>query len=552
MQVSSVDGILAQIRGLPAGERAKLAGEVMAETRERKFIPNPGPQTEAYLSPADILYYGGEAGGGKTGLIAGLALSEHDRTLVMRRQYTDLGAIIDATLAMNRSRDGYNGSAPPSLRTEDGRLIEFGAAQRIGDEQRRQGSPHDLIAIDEAPQFARSQVDFLMGWNRPDTTVSAPDRRCRVVLCGNPPLTAEGLWLLEMFGAWLDPAHPKFPTTPGQLRWYVRDDDDKDVEVDGPDADFRDKRGKRLIPLSRTFIRARLSDNPFLAGTRYEAQLDALPARLRGALRDGDFETARTDQPDQVIPTDWIRAAQARWTVKPPEHSPFMTAIGADVAQGGQDETVLSPRYDAWFAPLIAMPGEQTPYGRDVAGLIISHRRHGAAVIIDLGGGYGGAAMEHLVDGDPNFPIVAYKGAEKTNLRTRDGGLRFTNKRSAALWQFREALDPSQPGGSPVALPPDQSMVADLAAPTFSVGPNGITVESKEDVCKRLHRSTDRGDAVVMSWWGQTREALDRVGFLGLQASEQGQRMPRGIAPANQNRPVVVRGHTAVRRMLGR
>src|SRR3546814_3250182 len=53
---------------------------------------------------------------------------------------------------------------------------------------------------------------------------------------------------------------------------------------------------------------------------------------------------------------------------------------------------------------------------------------------------------------------------------------------------------------SPIALPPDPMLVADLTAPTFTVPPRGIKVESKEDVCKRLGRSTDRGDAVVMAW----------------------------------------------------
>ncbi|MFC6659351.1 hypothetical protein [Deinococcus multiflagellatus] len=29
------------------------------------WAPQPGPQLEAYFSPADILFYGGAAGGGK-------------------------------------------------------------------------------------------------------------------------------------------------------------------------------------------------------------------------------------------------------------------------------------------------------------------------------------------------------------------------------------------------------------------------------------------------------------------------------------------------------
>ena len=42
--------------------------------------------------------------------------------------------------------------------------------------------------------------------------------------------------------------------------------------------------------------------------------------------------------------------------------------------------------------------------------------------------------------------------------------------------------------------------MADLAAPTFTIVRGQIKIENKEDVCLRLGRSTDRGDAVVESW----------------------------------------------------
>jgi hypothetical protein len=115
-----------------------------------------------------------------------------------------------------------------------------------------------------------------------------------------------------------------------------------------------------------------------------------------------------------------------------------------------------------------------------------------------MGGGYGGLAFEQLRANEIN--CVPYKGAEESSRRTADGQLGFTNKRSETHWRFREALDPGQPGGSPIALPDDPALIADLAAPTFTVTPRGIKVEPKEEVCKRLGRSTNKGDAVVMAW----------------------------------------------------
>jgi hypothetical protein len=38
---------------------------------------NPGPQTDAYTSEADELYFGGRAGGGKTALLLILAATQH-------------------------------------------------------------------------------------------------------------------------------------------------------------------------------------------------------------------------------------------------------------------------------------------------------------------------------------------------------------------------------------------------------------------------------------------------------------------------------------------
>ena len=49
--------------------------------------------------------------------------------------------------------------------------------------------------------------------------------------------------------------------------------------------------------------------------------------------------------------------------------------------------------------------------------------------------------------------------------------------------------------------------MADLTAPTFEVTPNGIKAESKEDVCARLGRSTNKGDAVVMAWYQGPKES---------------------------------------------
>jgi hypothetical protein len=53
--------------------------------------------------------------------------------------------------------------------------------------------------------------------------------------------------------------------------------------------------------------------------------------------------------------------------------------------------------------------------------------------------------------------------------------------------------------GSAMSLPPGQELKADLAAPRWMLMPRGIKVEEKSEIMKRLGRSIDDGDAVVLA-----------------------------------------------------
>jgi hypothetical protein len=543
--MSLLDELLAKIEALPEKEREALKAEAMKATKDVQWIPNPGPQTDAYFCKADVLLYGGQGGGGKSDLLLGLAFTSHKRSLIMRRQYTDLGAITERAIKINGGRDGFNGSPPPKLRTKDGRLIEFGAAAKLGDEQHWQGQPHDLLGFDEAVQFLELQVRFLMGWVRSaDEGLSTDKAKTRSILATNPPITAEGQWIVGYFRPWLDITHHN-PAKPGDLRWFVTDPDGKDMEVDGPEPITFPGLTKPTIPKSRTFIPAALADNPFLINTGYQAELDALPEPYRSAVRDGNFMAARQDAPNQVIPAAWVISAQERWTKTPPRGIPMCT-LSVDASGGGDDPMVLSSRHDGWFAELIEVPGKSIPMasiGKFSAGVVVAHRRDGATVVVDMGGGYGSALYEHLKDND--IQTVAYKGAETATKRTFDRKLGFVNKRSESYWKFREALDPNQPGGSPIALPPDPKLVADLTAPTFEIVARGVKVEPKEKIIERLGRSTDRGDAVVMAWSAGATMATHAS--VWSQAGKD-QMLPRSNF---KPRPQVILGHAAARRRHG-
>lgn len=530
MTQSLLDDILGRIQGMTPEEKAATAAQIDAAMPEQRWYPNPGPQTMAYFSEADELFYGGQAGGGKTDLLMGLSLTAHRRSLVLRRTNKEASKLVDRYEEALGSRDGFNGQ--DNVWKLDGKIIDISGCQYEDDKQKFKGIPHSLKAFDEISDFTESQYLFITIWNRD----ADPNERCRVVCAGNPPTRPEGLWVIKRWAPWLDPKYPR-PAKPGELRWFLTIEG-KDTEVDGPGPHF--VNGEYRKARSRTFIPAKLSDNPDLASTNYGSILDSLPDELRAAYRDGCFDASIKDDPWQVIPTEWVREAQKRWRSVAPTGVP-MCAIGVDVAQGGDDKTVLAIRHDGWYDKLIEVPGKLTPHGTDVAGLVIAHRRDSAHVVLDVGGGWGGDAYGHLRENIAVEQCTAYMGVKTTEARSMDRQFTFFNKRAEVYWRFREALDPNQPGGSPIMLPDDNELVADLCAPTYEVGNGGkIKVTPKEDLVVTIGRSPDKGDAVVMAWTAGPRLAEMPDG--------RWHRRP-STARVHSGSVKVVMGHTATRRV---
>ncbi|HDZ39753.1 MAG TPA: terminase [Marinobacter sp.] len=445
----------------------------------------PTPQRLAYDCEADFLFYGGAAGGGKTDLLIGLSLTEHKRSVIYRREFKQLRAIIDRTRQIVGTDKGLN-KQDGRWSLGDDQIVDYGSCQHAGDEQAYQGQPHDFVGYDEITHFLESQFRFLCGWNR----TTDEGQRCRVVCAGNPPTDAEGEWVIRFWAPWLDETHPN-PARPGELRWFAVLDGE-DVEVDGP-APFG--HGSELIvPKSRTFIPSSVDDNPFLQSTGYKSVLQALPEPLRSQMLKGDFTAGHEDNPYQVIPTEWVRLAQERWAPDG-KGARMMSAMGVDPARGGADATVLSPRYGTWFAEQKVYPGGDTPDGPAVAALVVAALRDAAPIQMDVIG-IGSSVYDHLKGN--RLQVVAIQSAEASHETDRSGTLRFFNKRAELWWKFREALDPAY--GSDIDLPPDRELRVDLCAPRWKLTQRGIQVEAKEDIIKRIGRSPDRGDGAVYAW----------------------------------------------------
>jgi hypothetical protein len=457
--------------------------------RRQPWSPQEGPQLEAFLSPADVTLYGGGAGGGKTALGIGLALTKHRRTLFIRREAVQLQPVVDDLAGILGNRDGYNGSERV-WRLPAGRSIQFGGVPNPGDETKFQGNPHDLVVLDEAANLLESQARFLLGWLRSTDA----RQRVRALLCSNPPTSAEGEWLIRWFAPWLDPNYPK-PAKPGELRWSVMLPGEKEERwVDGPEP--FEHAGETMRPTSRTFIPARVGDNRFLARTNYVRMLQALPEPLRSQMLKGDFMAGRADDAWQVIPSAWVKAAQARWHPIPREDLPPVSSVGVDPSQGG-DEAPISARRAWRFDELVLVKPDHNGQitGGAMAAKSVEVAGDEAPIHVDVIG-IGASTFDHL-EAVVGARAVKVNFAEATEAKDLVGVLGFRNVRAECWWRAREALDPDR--AVKVALPPDSQLFADLCAPRYRLTSNGIQIEDKDEIRKRLGRSPDRGDAVVLA-----------------------------------------------------
>ena len=221
------------------------------------------------------------------------------------------------------------------------------------------------------------------------------------------------------------------------------------------------------------------------------ATLQALPEPLRSQMLYGDFLAGTGSDPQQVIPSEWVKMSMARWYPDGRHQNP-MDSLGMDVARGGKDQTVISRRHNKWFDKLLKYPGTDTPNGPMAAALAIGAMRDRAPAHVDVIG-VGSSVVDHMELVGAH--VVAMDGRKGTNERDRGSNFGFFNTRSMLWWKMREALDPNY--GEQIILPNDPELKADLCAVRFKPTARGIQVETKEDLIARIGRSPDKGDAVV-------------------------------------------------------
>lgn len=470
---------------LTDAERNELLGIIAA--MNRVWLPLPGAQLQATLSIADVVGFGGAAGGGKSDWLLGTALTKHTNSLIMREQAVQLPGLTQRMTELLGTRDGFNGQDKIWRVPGTSKIITFGSAEHPEDWMKYQGRARDFLGLDEASNFLESVVRALMGWVR----TTDPTQACQVGMGFNPPTNSEGRWIVKFFGPWLDPNNI-CPALPGELRFFAMVDGE---EMEMPDGTPFVHKGALVTPRSRTFIPSRIEGNPYLMATGYRDTLEAFPEPLRSQMLYGDFMAGIMDDPWQVIPTTWVEAAMRRWREQPVK--PPMDSMGVDVARGGKDQTVIARRHGWWFDALLAFPGATTPDGFEVKAQVLTAQRDEAVVHIDVIG-VGGSPYD-LLKGVTQ--TVAVDARQKATGGDKSGKLHFKNVRSQMWWRMRELLDPE--ANNAIALPNDPDLLKELCAPTWRPVGDGsaagtmVQVESREEIVKRLGYSPDRATAVV-------------------------------------------------------
>lgn len=423
-------------------------------------------------------------------MLLGLALTDHRKSIIFRREFPQFREIILRIQEIVGDKGNYNASSKV-IETFDHRMVEFGAVQYPADVRKFQGRPHDFIGFDEITQFTYSQYFTLKAWKR---TID-PNQRTRIVATGNPPTTEDGIWVIDYWAPWLKKNHPN-PARAGELRWFAMVENRYIERENGAPFVFN---GETIFPESRTFIPARVSDNPYYVNTQYHRTLQNIPEPLRSQLLKGDFSVSQQDDPWQVIPRRWIEAAVERWKSRSRPRDaqgkviPF-SVIGVDVARGGDDKTVIARRAGSYFDVLRKYPGVQTPTGPDAAQLVIQAIEANCTPVINVDVIGVGSSVYDFLKGH-NLTVNSLQSAERSSATDRLNKFHFANLRAEMWWKFREALDPAS--GEEIALPDDPELISDLCAPRFSVGISGIKIESKEQIKERLGRSPDSGEAVI-------------------------------------------------------
>lgn len=279
-----------------------MIAEPAAEIR-----PQPGPQEQFLATSADIAFYGGAAGGGKTWalLLEPLRHVGNPRfsSAIFRREtvhFTKPGGIWSEAVELYSHMEATPRGDIHSFRFPSGAEIQCAHMQHEKNRLDWKGAQIALIEFDQVEEFSAAQFWYMFSRNRSTCGIRP---YIRATLNPVPDDDPVGGWVHELIGWWIDSETGlAIPERSGVVRWFIRVGDtlhwgDTREECIGavlaaiPDANPAD-----LLPKSFTFIPAKLSDNKILneKDPAYRANLLALHMVERERLLGGNWKVRPT------------------------------------------------------------------------------------------------------------------------------------------------------------------------------------------------------------------------------------------------------------------
>jgi hypothetical protein len=224
----------------------------------------------------------------------------------------------------------------------------------------------------------------------------------------------------------------------------------------------------------------------------------------------GNFAVA---EEEGVIPLSWIESANYRYDelIAARTTPTGEVGIGIDIARTS-DDSVIVVRHDNIVTDIHRLPtaDTMTTVG-NIINYLRTHQYTAVEPVVDVIG-LGAGVVDRLRE--QGIPVIAFHASESTTYRDKSGELEFLNKRAAGWWKLRESLDPSN--NSALALPRDDILTRELTAVKWKPTSAGkIKIESKDDIRKRINRSTDTADALIMALYGSSIESNFSGGTVG-------------------------------------
>ena len=212
---------------------------------------------------------------------------------------------------------------------------------------------------------------------------------------------------------------------------------------------------------------------------------------------------------DVLIPSQWVEQAMERWKVG--DVSTETSVLGVDVAGMGRDSTAYCDRRGYRVEDITTYNSGGRADHMKVAGRIISFLRAnaGSSTSIDTigeGAGVYSAVLEQIQD---QWRVISCKFSQaarsgKKDLMDVTGQYSFINMRAYLFWAVRDWLDPKN--GSVAELPPSDELLEDISQITWGFNSQGkVYIEPKEDIKKKLGRSTDTFDALANTFYPMER-----------------------------------------------